>query len=355
MNILLLGEYSGLYKNLKEGLEELGHQAHIASSGDGYKKLQSDIDFTSSIPGVIGKFHRKVNPLISIPKLRNYDVVQLINPFCFFYTPFINNLFFDKIIAQNEKFFISAAGDDAYFWKYGRERLRYGPFDDFLKYDLKRKNCILESKKLFDFNSRLVAKSRGIIPIMYEYEESYRDCEKRLKTIPIPINLDKIAYKENIIKDKIVVFHGLNRYGFKGTRFVKEAFSILRKRYPNDLDLVIEGNLPIDDYLALMAKTNIVIDQTNSYSCGVNGIYALAMGKVVLGGAEPESLKSHGVNHSPVVNVLPSVESIVREVEKILELRNDIGALGESSRVFAEKNHCHIKIAEQYVKLWNDN
>lgn len=355
MKILLLGEYSGLYKNLKEGLEELGHKAMVASSGDGYKKIQNDIDFSSTLPGVLGKAHRKLKPLAMLSELKNYDIVQLINPFYFYHKFFPNNYFFDKIIEQNDKFFMSAAGDDPYYWKYGRERLRYGPFDDFLKYDYKKKMHFFELERFFNFNTDLIAKSRGIIPIMYEYEESYRDSDKRLRTIPIPINVNKIAYKENTIKNKLVVFHGLNRYGFKGTRFIEEAFSILRKKYPNDLDLVIKGNLPIDEYLALMAKTNVVIDQTNSYSCGVNGIYALAMGKVVLGGAEPEALKSHGVNDSPIVNVVPSVESIVTEVEKLLEQRNEIKSLGESSRIYAENIHSHIKIAEQYVELWKEN
>lgn len=355
MKILLLGEFSGLYKNLKEGLEELGHEAHIASSGDGFKKINNDIDFSSAIPGFFGKVHAKINPLIFLPKLKNYDVVQLVNPFCFYYSPLFNNILFDKIIEQNEKFFMSAAGDDAYFWRYGRKRLKYSPFDDYLKYDVKKDHHILESKRLFDFNSSLVEKSRGIIPIMYEYEESYRDSLKRLKTIPIPINVNKIKYKENVVKDKLVVFHGLNRYGFKGTRFVEEAFSILKEKYPNDLELIIKGNMPLNDYLELMSRTNIVIDQTNSHSCGVNGIYALAMGKVVLGGAEPESLASHGVKESPVINILPSVTSIVDEVEKLLETKNKIKLLGESSRQYAEDVHSHIKVAEKYVQLWNAN
>ena len=77
------------------------------------------------------------------------------------------------------------------------------------------------------------------------------------------------------------------------------------KKYPHDLELIIKGRMPLRDYL-IMAKANIVIDQTSTYSLGVNGVYALAMGKVVLGGAEPESLKRLGVEESPVINVEPN-------------------------------------------------
>lgn len=44
MTILLLGEYSALHKNLKEGLNELGYEALIASDGDGWKNIPRDID-----------------------------------------------------------------------------------------------------------------------------------------------------------------------------------------------------------------------------------------------------------------------------------------------------------------------
>ena len=39
-----------------------------------------------------------------------------------------------------------------------------------------------------------------------------------------------------------------------------------------------------------MKKANIVIDQTSCYSTGVNALIAMAQGKVVLGGAEPDPI-----------------------------------------------------------------
>ena len=159
-------------------------------------------------------------------------------------------------------------------------------FDDHLKYD---HNGILkfymETDHAYKINKFVANNCDGIIPIMYEYETSYSGHKNLFKTIPIPMNIGKIEFIENIIEDKLIIFHGLNRYGFKGTRHVEEAFKILEKKYPNKLELIIDGHMPLDKYLELMKKTNVIIDQTNSYSLGVNGIYALAMGKVVLGGS----------------------------------------------------------------------
>lgn len=352
MRILLLGDFSSLHLNLKEGLCELGHEVVLVSSGDGFKKIPADIDFSSSLPGYFGKVKSKIlNPLLSLNQLKGFDIVQLMNPFLFYHF-FPSNYFFNKIIKNNGKFFMLAAGSDAFYWKYGRPLLDYGPFDDFLKYDKCRTNYYMETKKALRFNYEMVTKSCGIIPVMYEYEVSYRSVEKVLPTIPLPINLNKVKFTRNVVGEKLVVFHGLSRYGFKGTRHVEKAFKYLNEKYPNKLDLIIKGNMPLVNYLKLMSKTNIVIDQLNSYSSGVNGIYALAMGKVVLGGAEPESLASLGVKSSPIINLKPCSKSIIEAIESLLYQKDKIESIGLSSREFAERVHGHISIAEKYIKAW---
>lgn len=353
MNILLLGEFSSLYKNLNDGLTELGHNSIIAAHGDGYKKIPCDIYLGSRFSGLLEKIELRFKPIFNIKQLVGYDVVQIINPFLFNYKYFPRSLFLDTIIKSNKKFFISGAGDDAFTWKYGRKRLKYGHFDDFLKYDLNSDNFYMDTTEAFKFNERIIEKSNGIIPIMYEYEISYKNHYKRLNTIPIPINVNKITYRENNVSNKLVVFHGLNRYGSKGTRHVEKAFDLLKKKYPNDLELIIKGKMNIDEYLQIMRRANVVIDQMYSYSLGVNGVYALAMGKIVMGGAEPESLVSLNVKSSPVINLSPNFESIIQEIELLLEQKNNIQDMGYMSRKFAESVHGHIKVAKQYVETWS--
>ena len=353
MKILLFGEFSGLHNNLKDGLLELGHEVTVAAGQDGFKKILSDINLDSDLPGIFGQLDTRLKPFLNLPRLRGFDVVQIINPFFPNARLFPKELFYSLLKGFNKKFFVLAAGSDAYFWRYGREKLKYGPFDDILYYDLEATSFYMGSKKSFVYNKKIVENSDGLIPVMYEYELSYSDCSKRLRTIPLPLNTDKIAYKENIISDKLIIFHGLNRYGFKGTRHVEQAFEILKKKYPNDLECVIEGQLPLPEYLNLMAKTNVVIDQTNSHSLGMNGLFALAMGKVVLGGAEPESLKSLGLKTSPVINITPSSESIVRRVEELLQVKSDIPRLGLEGRNFVSEVHNCKRVAKLYLDTWN--
>lgn len=355
MKILLLGEYSALHKNLKEGIIELGHDAVIAAHGDGWKNIERDIDLKPKWPYVFGRLEYRLKLLSLLSVVRNYDIVQLINPFAFYLNFFPKIFFIDQIIRQNDKVFILGAGEDSFFWRYGRSKLDYGPFDDFLRYDLKKEHYYIDSEKSFNFNLKLIKKIRGIIPVMYEFEISYKNIDNLLPTIPLPINTRKIKYTPNNYNRKIFIFHGLNRYGFKGTRHIEKAFRILSEKYPNDLDLSIEGNMSLDKYIDVMKKANIVIDQVNSYSCGINALYALAMGKIVMGGAEPESLASLGVNQSPVINLRPDAEDIVCKIEQLLDQRGDFERLGYESRIFVEKVHDHIEIAQRYIDTWLAN
>ena len=353
MKILLLGDYSAVHKNLKEGLCSLGHEVDFASNGDGWKKIPRDIDIDYSNK-IIPKFLAdRIYPWIDIKKFLDYDVVQIMSADTIYKKYFFNKLFFKILKKKNKKIFLLASGGDAFYWSYGRSRLKYGPFEDVLKYDLKTNFHPAQKNKFKKFNEYIADEVDGIIPNNYEYEISYKGHKNLLNTIPSPINTEKINFIENNIDNKIVIFHGLNRYGIRGTRHVEEAYRLLEKKYPNKLELIIDGNMPLEKYLNVLNKANIVIDQTYSHSVGINGLYALALGKVVLGGSEPESLNTLGVDSSPVINIEPNAKSIVDEIEKLLNNKHLIKEIGFQSREFVEKIHNHRKIAEKFLKAWN--
>jgi len=350
VKIILVGEFSGLHNNLKDGLLGLGHDVTLLSAGDGWKKFGSDI-YLSPFKGIIGKVMNLLYDYLVLSKIKNYDVVQFMSPNVI--NRFLPRRFLlKKILKNNGKVFLVAAGGDSYFWKKGPEKLKYGPFEDTFKYDNISYISYLKTDKVFEYNKFFVDNVVSVIPVMYEYETSYSDIDNLGKCIPLPINIDKIKYEENIIKDKIIIFHGLNRYGFKGTKYVEDAFDYLSSKYPNDLELIIKGNMPIDDYLNLMKRTNVVIDQLNSHSLGMNGAYALAMGKVVLGGAEPESLTALNIDSTPVINVIPSSQDLIDKIEKLIENKGDFIKIGQDSRAFIEKYHDHRKVASMYLEHW---
>ena len=130
MKILLLGEYSNVHNTLAEGLRQLGHQVTVASNGDFWKNYPRDIDLqrTASLWGKISFAFRLLRAL---PKLRGYDVVQLINPL--FVEMKAERLFalYRYLRKHNKRVYLCAFGMDYYWVNECRTRkpLRYSDFN----------------------------------------------------------------------------------------------------------------------------------------------------------------------------------------------------------------------------------
>ena len=96
MRILLVGEFSRLHNSLKEGLVALGHEVVLINNGDGFKNFPSDYSnrafwCESKIGNIprqiiyriskfdISKIERGIRFYFHLNKLKDFDVVQLIN------------------------------------------------------------------------------------------------------------------------------------------------------------------------------------------------------------------------------------------------------------------------------------
>lgn len=359
MKILLVGEFSGLHNSLKDGLTELGHDVILASTGDGWKKYPSDINWADTFfKGRVGYLEYLYKQYALSKKLSGFDVVQFMSDYLVFDKRFgLEGICYNNLIKRNKRAYFIGAGADPNIWQYWLE-----------KKDPKLANLVTQTNKS-DLDAslvknllspeeriktvKLVERADGFIPVMYEYAEPYRKLKNLCPTIPLPVNCSKIEYTENKVGSKLVVFHGLNRRGAKGTEYVEKAFEILKSKYPNDLELVIAGNMKYSDYIEFIKRVNVIIDQTNSYSLGINGLVSLAMGKVTMGGAEPLGKKELGYENCPVINIKPDPDYIVIRIEELLEKRSQISELGNQSRCFVEKYHSHIKIARDYLSTWN--
>jgi len=347
MKILLLGEYSGIHLNLKEGLQELGHEVLVAGWGDGYRKIPVDISFESNLPLIFGKIHARLKPYFFLKKLQGYDIVQQINTL-YFYKNFLKPLFFAKKISRsNKKFFLLSCGED-YFFINALSKMK------IKKIDFKEKKKYFLNKKVKNFNIEILKLSDGIIPTAYEYSLCYQNEKKRLNPIPMPINTNKINFSVNKIKSKLIILHGITRGSEKGTPEILKALDYLSKKYPNDIKPVIVQKLSIEKYLKVVKECNVIIDQLIFGSNGMNTLYALAMGKIVMTKFYSRSFKINGAISSPLIFV-NSAESIIIEIKKLLERRNTIESLGFKSREYVEKYHNYIEISKQYIKTWKSN
>ena len=350
MKIALIGEFSSLHKYLKEGLKELGHEIILLSTGDGYKKIGG---FDYSLGKITNSYsiYQRIKYCLStkgiVSKIRDYDCVQLIHTNVF--PLYLNEQLVRRLKVENRMLSLVSAGSDYAFYRaYKTGKYEYHPYNFF--------PCSNYDGKIKSMWQRKSAKtvenlSDVIIPSLYEYTLGY-NTKKLYSVVPFPINVKGIEFNENKPNDRIVFFHGLNREIKKGTTLIRAAMERLKKKYPNDVDIIIDGHMPFDKYTELMKKTNVVIDQTYGYGYGINSCIALAQGKVVVNPCKQEQIDSMGATYNPFISINPDADDIYEKLCWIVENRNKIVDISINGRQFVEQNHDHIMIAQKYMDAW---
>ena len=86
----------------------------------------------------------------------------------------------------------------------------------------------------------------------------------------------------------------------------------------------------------------------------MNALYGMAYGKVVLTGAEPVSFDKANIPISPAINILPDVNNVVNQLEKILSSPSSISTIARQSTEYIRKYHASEIIASKYIKAWHD-
>lgn len=357
MKVLLVGEFSGFYLNLKQGLQELGVDVTLAANGDGWKGIPG-ADMSLYRTGDTNKlkkiYYKLMQPVFGRKTLQGYDVVQMVHESV--YRPYINSYMTKKLKEKNKSLFVNIAGNCHSLYEAWRDgKLGYYTFDNNPeKYEMYTGRGLRRAmtRRTEAYVDKI---ADGIIPVMYEYAEGVRHLPNCKKTIPLPFNTDKTEYRTNKTGNKLVFYHGILREKDKGTDYIREAFDIVQKKYPNDVEMLVHGRLPFQEYLQVLHKTNILVDQCKEHGWGMNACYGMAQGKVVMGGASRNTLKEFGLIESPVIHICPNVEQIVEQIENVIENRHHIEEWGWKSRHFVETFHDHRKIAQQYIDTWTKN
>lgn len=377
MRILLIGEYSRLHNSLKEGLIELGHEVFIVANSDGFKQFPVDysIDFKFcktkiiNIPRQIiarlfkydiAKLEQGIRFYFLLNKFKDYDVVQFINE-----TPIKTNKKFEifllqKIFKNNKKSFVLSCGVDYLNMKFDLENKSkksiLQPYfqNPTIKIEYNSLFALLKDnhKKLHDF---VQEKCNGIIATDLDYVDANKLHPKYLGHVPYPINFNKLIFSELTINDKIVVFLGINEWSYnqKGISYYEKALDAIKNKYGEKVEIIIAKSLPYNQYINFYNRAHILLDQVFSYDQGYNALEAMAKGKVVFTGAEKEFMNHYKLTQRVAINALPDVDYLVNELSYLIENPEEIIAIGKRARMFVEKEHDYIKIAQQYLTTWN--
>ena len=362
LKILLLGEYSNVHWTLAEGLRELGHEVVVASDGDAWKNYRRDINLRRKSLGRWDTFKYLLLLKRTMPKLKGFDVVQLINPM--FLDLRVERMlpYYEQLKRQNHSIFLGAFGMDHYWVKAALDckTFRYSDFNMGTKERHSPSNDALISEWLYgkkgELNRYIAQECAGIVSGLYEYEMSYRPYfPDKLCFIPFPIqHIEEEARKESE-DGKIRFFIGIQkgRSEYKGTDIMLRALEHLKKDYPDQVLIHKAESVPFETYQHMLEDSDVLLDQLYSYTPAMNGLLAMSKGLVLVGGGEEEQYELLGEKElRPIVNVLPNEESVYIELEKLVLHPERISLLKQQSIKYIRKHHDYRKVAREYLEFW---
>lgn len=371
MKILIIGEFSSFSKNLSSGFRQLGHECFVFSWGDGFKKIRIDNSYLVRNAQVTGKnkilrrikeyihLYNERRKLVSYVKILSkkgkYDVALIINPdfICnrfFWLQPLFSRDMVLSLVNNVDNIYLSACGGDVPYYEYWSKKNAKNRGLVDLHRDMRLGKAQMRK---FEYIGTFINK---VIPVMYEYAEAWRKCDlvdkwKVLPTVPLPIDTTQIKF-QNTFRDKILIYHGLIRPLDKGTQYIQTAMERIQKEYPSKVTCLIKGGMPLDEYKQVLEDSNVSIDQVYSFSTGMNGLYSLAMGKILLSGNMPENEKEFDYKPIPTFNICADENQIYTQLRYIVEHPEIIPGLSQSGRKYIEEVHEAKLVAQKYIDLF---
>ena len=378
MKILLLGEYSRLHNSLKEGLVTLCHEVTIVGCGDKFKKFPVDYSIyaricnDNKIANFLFKGIRKVSGLdfekiekairfyLLLPKLNNYQHVQLINSDALETYPILSRFLYKKLFRKIKNRSLLICGDETPVVDYWfQEKLKYSVLTPYFedkslkkKFQFPLKYRKESYRKTFEW---LTENCQKLITSDLDYEIPMRKMGFTTTFIPNPINTEKIHSQSFENTSKIVIFLGINRLSYikKGILYFEKALRIIKEKYADKVEIIVTENIPYSEYINMYDKAHILLDQVFAYDQGYNALEAMAKGKAVFTGAETEFLNQYQLEEDEVcINAIPNENKIAVKLSYLIDHPDKINEISKNARNFIEKEHHYKTIAAKYLACW---
>ncbi len=345
MKILLIGDLSSAGYYLQMGLESLGiYTTHIGYQ-NGWRENPIQINLTSRYKGIIGKVHNYVKPF-TLNNLKGYDLVIFLDYFTFPRTFGINSNMVRKIQENNKNSFLWVMGCDSTFREWGKI-YNSELCEPCLKFDQKSKKCNCENNSQEE--QRFLSGISKIIPCSYEYFEAHKSHSKISSIIQLPMIVKNV---EDLPRNKkIKFFHGLNRYGFKGTDRVEAVFSKLKNQYSNVAEFKIDGKMSFENYNALLLNQDVIVDQLYNKSLGINSLLTLAQGKILIAGDPKFVCEKLNIPLPPMITTGHDLESLTNSITGCINNYNQYKNYAEEGRKYIAQYHSPEIVASKFLNL----
>ena len=294
---------------------------------------------------------------------RGYDIVQLINPMFLELRAEHILPVYRYLRRHNQHVVLGAFGMD-YYWvnvcsttmplRYSDfnigKTLRTGP--DAVK---ERKDWIGTAKE--KLNRFIANDCDAIVAGLYEYYECYHPLfPDKTQFIPFPIVSKDVTIGPRESNQPLRLFIGVNkpRSAYKGTDIMLRAARDAARDYPDKIKLAVAENIPFAEYTRMMEGSDAILDQLYSYTPSMNPLEAMSRGIICIGGGEPENYAIlHEDRLRPIVNVLPTYESVYNAIVDLAARQEDITTMQRQSVEYIRKHHDYIKVAREYEALYS--
>lgn len=360
MKILLLGEYSNVHATLADGLRALGHQVTVASNGDFWKDYPRDISLTRG-DGPLSGLRLWAKTYATLPRFKGFDIVQLINPMFLELKAERIRPIYRYLRRHNRCIVLGGFGMD-WYWVHTcifDKPLRYSDFNmgDTLRTNhdaVKEQHDWLGTPKE-RLNRAIAHDCNGIVTGLYEYWACYHPAfPEKTVFIPFPIRpKHDVCIRPHTGKLKLFIGINKTRSEYKGTDIMLKAAQDVARRYPDRVELRIAESVPFAEYVKLMEGSDAILDQLYSYTPSMNPLEAMSKGIICIGGGEEENYQILDETElRPIINVQPSYESVVHELEALALHPERINTLKQQSVEYIGRHHDYIKVARQYEKFY---
>jgi len=360
MKILLLGEYSNVHNTLAQNLRALGNDVTHISNGDFWKGYDSDILLVRH-RGALGAARYVARLATLLPKMRGYDIVQVINPMFLELKAERIAPVWRYLKKHNRRTVLGAFGMDAFYVKTCVEEkaFRYSDFNigEQLRDDAsaqKNKTDWTNTPKA-RLNERMAEECDGIVAGLYEYWRSYTpEFDDKLTFIPYPIDVPATANTD--VANPVHILCGINasRHQEKGTDRLLEVAQQVCNALHDRANIEIVENIPFKEYCSKLQQTDILLDQLYSYTPAMNALQAMALGTVCVTGGEPENYSILNEERlRPIVNPQPeNLQDFAQELQNLILNPSLIKAKKQEGIEYIAKHHDAKLIAKRYLTFY---
>lgn len=366
LRILLLGDYSNCHRTLATGLRQLGCDVTVASDGSRWMDVDRDIDI-SRRPGRLGGlalWARLRWPLRR--ELSGHDIVAISDPHMFQLRPARLRPLFDRLVDRNGSVFLTAMSTDIAYLSMLSEPdspLRYSEwFVDGApsRWHLQQQERWRQwhSPEVVSYQRHVFSRLSGAVSVLYEYQLGMERMLGKERSayggIPVDTELYRpSSYGPQSSSVRIFLGRDRSRMAVKGSDYLEEAARRVVARHPSRCSLTVVENRPFHEFTSLLAQSDIVLDQIYSYTPATTALMAMAMGKTVVSGAEPDFYDFIGERTCrPIVNAALTVEGLEEQIEQLVLSPDTLAERGRRSRHFVETHNAAPVVARRFLDFW---